>query len=40
MSRDFAFAAITEVLVVLLNGLCISAGEVENTKMKASVEAG
>jgi hypothetical protein len=33
------FAAISEVLAVLLNGLCVSNGKVENTEMKVSVEA-
>jgi hypothetical protein len=29
----------SEVLAVLLNGLCVSTGKVENTEMKVSVEA-
>ncbi|MFT4720429.1 MAG: hypothetical protein ACI9SB_001600 [Candidatus Azotimanducaceae bacterium] len=34
------FAAIGEILAVLFNGVCVSAGEVENAEMKVSIEAG
>lgn len=35
-----SFAAMSKVLAVFLNGLCVSAGKVENAEVEVSVDAG